>query len=213
MKRPLQLFDVQKILPRNEQLRAAIAAEAGPGSRSATRRRAAGLRFVRRRRRRVPRPLGQAGRRPPGRKQGTAGRVKINSPGGSAWEGVTICNLLVQHDAEVTTEILGMAASAAAIVAMAGKPAKMAANGMLLLHRAWGVCVGNCHDAAEMGEFLGQVDEAIAATFAAKCGKDAEEMLALMDGNDRGALGTRLSATKALKLGLIDQIVSARQKG
>ena len=46
--------------------------------------------------------------------------VNINSPGGDMFEGLTIYNLLSQYEGEVTVNILGMAASAASLVAMAG---------------------------------------------------------------------------------------------
>ncbi|PHA38322.1 peptidase S14, partial [Bacillus wiedmannii] len=46
--------------------------------------------------------------------------VHINSGGGSAFDGVAICNQLKQHDAQIIVHIDGWAASAASVIAMAG---------------------------------------------------------------------------------------------
>ena len=50
-----------------------------------------------------------------------------------AWDGITIYNALVAHDAEVITHVEGLAASAAAVIAMAGNKVQMAANGTLFV--------------------------------------------------------------------------------
>src|SRR5690606_22249784 len=46
--------------------------------------------------------------------------VAINSPGGDFFEGVAIYNLLREHKAKVTVKVMGLAASAASVIAMAG---------------------------------------------------------------------------------------------
>ena len=43
--------------------------------------------------------------------------VNINSPGGSMFEGLAIYNLLREHDGKITVKVLGIAASAASIIA------------------------------------------------------------------------------------------------
>jgi ATP-dependent protease ClpP protease subunit len=46
--------------------------------------------------------------------------VRINSPGGSVFDGVAIYNALKRHDGAVTVWIDGIAASIASMIAMAG---------------------------------------------------------------------------------------------
>ena len=46
--------------------------------------------------------------------------LRINSPGGSVFDGVAIYNALKRHDARVTVWIDGIAASIASMIAMAG---------------------------------------------------------------------------------------------
>lgn len=60
--------------------------------------------------------------------------VEINSPGGNYFDGVAIYNLLRRHDGAVDVQILGVAASAASVIAMAGDTIAMAANSELMIH-------------------------------------------------------------------------------
>ena len=46
--------------------------------------------------------------------------VNINSPGGDVFEGIAIYNRLREHPAKVQVKVMGLAASAASIIAMAG---------------------------------------------------------------------------------------------
>lgn len=46
--------------------------------------------------------------------------ININSPGGDYFEGLAIYNMLDQYEGNVHVRILGLAASAASFVAMAG---------------------------------------------------------------------------------------------
>ena len=79
--------------------------------------------------------------------------LHIHSPGGSVFEGHAIFNALRSHPGGVTTFVDGIAASMASVIAMAGKPVKMASNGFLMIHNPWATFSG---DAAEMrGEHRG----------------------------------------------------------
>ncbi|NCP40670.1 MAG: Clp protease ClpP, partial [Rhodoferax sp.] len=63
--------------------------------------------------------------------------VNLNSPGGDFFEGVAIYNLLRQHQAKVTVNVMGLAASAASIIAMAGDDINMGEGSFLMIHNAW----------------------------------------------------------------------------
>lgn len=107
--------------------------------------------------------------------------VNINSPGGDFFEGLAIYNLLKEHDAPVTVRIVGMAASAASVVAMAGTTIKIAEAGYIMIHNAWSVCVGNKNDMRDVAETLTQFDETMAALYAKKTGMDKADISAMMD--------------------------------
>jgi len=63
--------------------------------------------------------------------------VNINSPGGDMFEGLAIYNLLREHPGEVTVKVLGLAASAASVIAMAGDTVQIARAGFYMVHNAW----------------------------------------------------------------------------
>lgn len=63
--------------------------------------------------------------------------VNLNSPGGDMFEGLAIYNLLRAHSGKVTVNILGIAASAASIIAMAGDEIKMGRGAFLMIHNCW----------------------------------------------------------------------------
>jgi ATP-dependent protease ClpP protease subunit len=60
--------------------------------------------------------------------------LRINSPGGSVFDGVAIYNALKRHDAAITVWVDGIAASIASVIAMAGDEVVMPENAMLVLH-------------------------------------------------------------------------------
>lgn len=100
-------------------------------------------------------------------------RVRINSPGGSVFEGVAIANALRAHPAQVTVQVDGIAASIASVIAMAGDRVEMAPNSMLMIHEASGVCYGDTAEMAKMAEVLDLISTNIANAYAARSGTDA----------------------------------------
>jgi ATP-dependent Clp protease protease subunit len=107
--------------------------------------------------------------------------VNLNSPGGDFFEGVAIYNLLRAHPAKVTVNVLGLAASAASVIAMAGDEVLMGDGAFLMIHNAWAVAMGNRHDMREAAELLEPFDKAMADVYAARSGIDVESVSAMMD--------------------------------
>ena len=70
--------------------------------------------------------------------------VNINSPGGDFFEGVAIYNLLREHQGRVTVQVMGLAASAASVIAMAGDEILMGDGSFLMIHNAgpWPSAIG-----------------------------------------------------------------------
>jgi len=107
-------------------------------------------------------------------------RVRINSPGGSVFEGIAIANALRSHPANVTVQVDGIAASIASVIAMAGDRIEMAPNTMLMIHDASGVCLGNAADMEEMAELLDLISDNIADAYASRAGGTRDEWRARM---------------------------------
>lgn len=107
--------------------------------------------------------------------------VNVNSPGGDMFEGLAIYNLLREHDGEVTVKVLGLAASAASIIAMAGDKVQIARAGFLMIHNAWVMAIGNRNDLAEVADTLKPFDDAMASIYAARTGQESKAVAKLMD--------------------------------
>lgn len=127
--------------------------------------------------------------------------LKVNSPGGSVFEGLTIFNELVAYRGHVRVEVVGIAASIASIITMAGDEIAIASNSFLMLHRAWGATIGNEADHLEQAAVLTKIDRALAGTYATRTGKAAEEMHRLMNAE------TWLTAREAKACGFADEIL------
>lgn len=107
--------------------------------------------------------------------------VRINSPGGDAFDGIAIHNALKSHKASVKTVAEGMAASAASVIFMAGDEREIHKSAMLMIHDASGFTMGNQSVHENQAEALGKLDGAIASTYANATGGDPETIRELMD--------------------------------
>jgi ATP-dependent Clp endopeptidase proteolytic subunit ClpP len=126
--------------------------------------------------------------------------VRINSPGGSVFDGVAIYNALKRHDAAITVWVDGIAASIASMIAMAGDQISMPENAMLMLHDPSGLVMGTAADMRAMAEALDKMKAGMVAAYRDKSGRDDAEIEALMRDE------TWLSAQEAVELGLADRV-------
>lgn len=126
--------------------------------------------------------------------------VQINSPGGDMFEGIAIYNLLREHPAKVTVQVMGWAASAASIIAMAGDDVRMGLGTFMMVHNAWGVVVGNRHDMREAATLFDGFDSAIVDIYMSRTGQDRKPIEKLMDAE------TFMGPSDAVKNGFADAV-------
>lgn len=126
--------------------------------------------------------------------------VKINSPGGDMFEGIAIYNLLREHPAKVTIDVMGWAASAASIIAMAGDEIRMGLGTFMMVHNAWGVVIGNRHDMRDAAKLFDGFDAAIVDIYEARTGLAAKDIAKLMDAE------TFMGPSEAVEKGFADVI-------
>lgn len=131
--------------------------------------------------------------------------VEINSPGGDYFQGVAIYNMLQRHAGKVTVQVLGLAASAASLLAMAGDTIQIAKNAEIMIHKAWAITIGNEDDHASTLDTLKHLDLAMADTYAARSGRDQREILKMMAKG--GGAGTYFRGEKAVEMGFADTIM------
>jgi HK97 family phage prohead protease len=140
-------------------------------------------------------------------------KVRINSPGGSVFDGIAIHSALLHHPSVVATYVDGLAASAASVIAMAADPYDPSADrggvrampgGEMMLHLASMTQDGNPVDMDKAKTFLWRQSENLASMYAGKSGMSTEECLALMEAE------TWLFGHEGVELGLIDAVVERK---
>lgn len=131
--------------------------------------------------------------------------VNINSPGGDLFEGMAIYNLLRDHKGGVTVKILGLAASAASIIAMAGDSILIARAGFLMVHNTWVVAMGNRLDLRAIADTLQPFDSVMADIYAARSGLEAKATQKMMDNE------TWIGGSDAVAQGFADELLPADQ--
>ncbi|NTB96911.1 Clp protease ClpP [Agrobacterium tumefaciens] len=129
--------------------------------------------------------------------------VNINSPGGNYFEGLAIYNTLREHKGKVTVKILGVAASAASVIAMAGDEIQIARAGFLMIHNAWVVASGDRHQLREVADFLEPFDAAAVDIYVARSGMDSAEVAKMLDRE------TWIGGAEAVDKGFADTLLSA----
>ncbi|PTW39258.1 head maturation protease, ClpP-related, partial [Rhodovulum kholense] len=129
--------------------------------------------------------------------------VNINSPGGDFFEGLAIYTLLREHAATVTVNILGIAASAASVIAMAGDEVRIARAGFLMIHNTWIMAAGDRHALAEVCEWLAPFDATAVDIYAARTGIERGGIAAMLDRE------TWIGGQAALDQGFADSFLPA----
>ena len=126
--------------------------------------------------------------------------VRINSDGGSVFDGVAIYNALVRHPANVTVHIDGLAASIASVIAMAGDVVNIARGAWLMIHDPWTVAGGTADDLRSQADLLDKIRAQLLDTYVIKTGMDSDKVSALMSAE------TWIPSDEALSMGFVDNI-------
>lgn len=121
--------------------------------------------------------------------------VRINSPGGNAFDGAAIYNLLRENRAEVVVKVDGQAASAASIIAMAGDQILMGEAAEIMIHNPWVFAMGDSNELIKIANDLKKMDERFANTYAKRTGQSPSDIREMMDAE------TYLGPDEAVALG------------
>lgn len=129
--------------------------------------------------------------------------LRLNSPGGEVYDGIAIHNALRNHRARVDVTVDGLAASIASVIAMAGDTVRMGDGSEMMIHKPWGMCIGDDDDMLDMAAGLARVCDNIARFYARRAGGAVEDWRAVMKAE------TWYSADEAVAAGLADALVSS----
>ncbi|WP_462266085.1 head maturation protease, ClpP-related [Mucilaginibacter sp.] len=126
--------------------------------------------------------------------------VHISSAGGSAFDAITMYDLLRKHPGNVTTYIDALAASAASIVAMGGRQVVMSRYALLMIHKPMVGSGGNADELLKDVQMLNTVQTRLAQIYIDKTGLDAATINSLINAV------TWMTADQALALGFINRV-------
>ncbi|MDT3405102.1 head maturation protease, ClpP-related [Mucilaginibacter terrae] len=126
--------------------------------------------------------------------------LHISSAGGSAFDAIAIYDLLKKYQGRVITYIDALAASAASIVAMAGKEVVMSKYALLMIHKPMAGSGGNADELLKDVQMLNTVQQRLAQIYTDKTGLDDVTINSLINAV------TWMTADQALALGFIDRI-------
>ena len=130
--------------------------------------------------------------------------IHINSPGGDVFAGSEIYTLLRGYSGKVKIKILGIAASAASVIAQAGE-SEISPTGMFMIHNVKTWSSGDYRDMEYTAEALRAANESIINAYVAKTGMTQEELQGLMDRE------TYIAAAQAVEYGFVDKVMFAEQ--
>lgn len=130
--------------------------------------------------------------------------VRINSPGGSVFDGFAIYNALRSHPATVTTVVEGLAASAASLIALAGDKVVMRPASELMVHEAWTAAAGSSEEMRKIADHLDRINGITAQIYADKAGTPVDMWREAM------RVETWFAPDEAKEAGLVDEVSDGR---
>lgn len=129
--------------------------------------------------------------------------LKVNSPGGSAFEGMAIRSILASQEVETVAEIEGLAASAGSIAAMGCKTIRMHLGTAMMIHEARGTANEplDSKKLKSLADALEALNDGMAAIYSKRTGLSKKECRKLMEAE------TWLTAEQAVADKFADSLV------
>ena len=125
--------------------------------------------------------------------------IRINSNGGDIFAGSEIYDLISSYGGNVLIRIVGMAASAASVIAMAAE-SEIAPTGLMMIHNVQSGTYGDYREMEHSAEVLREANRSIMLAYREKTGMSEDELLSLMDNE------TFMSADTAIEFGFVDKM-------
>lgn len=120
--------------------------------------------------------------------------VYINSEGGELMGGTEIYSLLRDSDKKIHVKVVGMAGSAASLIACAGDDVSMSPGSVFMIHNA-------STNGSKFDGVLDTFNEGVANIYSLKTGLPRDELHRMMSSE------TWMTAGEAIKLGFADQLM------
>lgn len=128
--------------------------------------------------------------------------IRVNSPGGSVFGAQAMVAAMRAHGQPITVQVDSLAASAASVIACEAAKVVMVPGAMLMIHKAWGMSIGNEDEMRATADLLAKIDGQIAETYARRSEGEAAGFLGLM------AAETWFTAQEAVDAKLADEVLA-----
>lgn len=132
--------------------------------------------------------------------------VKIDSEGGSVFEGFSIANALEQYPGQKKVIIEPCAFSIASYIAAIFDDVEIVENGYVMAHMPYIEVGGTAAELAQNAQLLADMESKMVARYAQKTGMDEPQVRALLDKEEF------LNAGQAQQIGLVSSVVRAQKK-
>ena len=126
--------------------------------------------------------------------------IRINSPGGSVFDGTAMFNAINQHKLKTIVYIDGLAASISSVIAMGADEVKMGKGTSIMIHNPWSYAIGDSKVMRREADLLDKIGGTIANIYMEKTGKTETEIKEIMEAE------TWLSPEESLEYGFVDSI-------
>lgn len=130
--------------------------------------------------------------------------LRINSPGGSVYDGITMQSELRRYDGAVNVVVTGACFSAATFFLCLKDTHRLAMPGSeIMIHNAWSVAMGDYRSMERVAVQLRRLNDTIAKNYAKRSNLDKDDLLEMMDAE------TWMTCDDALGMGFVDEVFEA----
>lgn len=130
--------------------------------------------------------------------------LRVNSPGGSVFDGVSIYQRLKDHPAKVTAYVDGIAASIASVIIMAADEIVISDGGMIMIHRPMSGVFGNASEMERMIDILDKIESQMLSIYSKRTGLSRTELTKMLSDE------TWMTSEESVKLKFADKKFEAK---
>ena len=130
--------------------------------------------------------------------------IKIHTYGGSVFDGNIMCNAIERSKANISIEVIGVAASMGAILTMSSKNVKIVENGFLMLHAPHSYTAGDAKTHESTAKLLRSMESQFLKKLSIRLGEPIDAVNKYLQGDNW------VDAEEALKLGLVSEIIPSK---
>ena len=131
--------------------------------------------------------------------------VRIHSMGGSVTDGLAIYNIIKNSGLKVTTQIDGVAASMASVIALAGDVRRASKDVVVMIHNASGGAWGTADEMRKAADTVDIHNDVMVGIYTDRTELDEATLRGMMDEE------TYMTGTTALEHGFITELVEEQQ--